>query len=268
MREGSIEMTTTLDLNADLGESFGPWRMGADEALFDIITSANIACGFHAGDPMVMDRTVEQARAKGVAVGAHPGFQDLQGFGRRRIHGLTPAEVRTLVRYQVGALAAIARAHGLHLSHVKLHGALGNMASEDEAIARPFVEAVASYDPELIVVTMAATALERAAASHPHPFRREIYADRAYNDDGTLVARGAPGAVLHDADEAADRVLRMLEEGAVTSINGVKVPVRPETVCVHGDGPEALAMAYTLRRRLEEAGVRVAPFRSSPPETA
>ncbi len=261
-------MTETLDLNADLGESFGPWRMGQDEALFDIITSANVACGFHAGDPMEMDRTVERARAKGVAVGAHPGFRDLEGFGRRRIQGLAPEEVRTLVRYQVGALAAIARAHGLHLSHVKLHGALANMASEDETIARPFIEAVAAFDPELAVIAMAATALERAAAAHPHPLVREIYADRAYNDDGTLVARGVPGAVLHDADAAADRVLRMLEEGALTSINGVRVPVKPETVCVHGDGPEALHMAETLRTRLERAGVRVESFRARTPEPA
>jgi len=259
-------MTLTLDLNADLGESFGPWRMGQDEALFDIITSANVACGFHAGDPMEMDRTVERAKAKGVAVGAHPGFRDLEGFGRRRIQGLKPAEVRTLVRYQVGALAAIARAHGLHLSHVKLHGALANMASEDEAIAKPFIEAVAAFDPELAVIAMAATALERTAAAHPHPLVREIYADRAYNDDGTLVARGTPGAVLHDAGEAADRVLRMLEEGALTSINGVRLPVKPETVCVHGDGPEALRMAETLRNRLERAGVKLQRFRPLVPE--
>ena len=200
-------MTVSIDLNADLGESFGPWRMGADEHLLEIITSANVACGFHAGDPLVMDRTVQTALRHGVAVGAHPGFKDLEGFGRRRIQGLTPDDVRTLIRYQVGALEGIARAHGVALGHVKLHGALGNMASEDEAIASLFVEAVAAFDPELVVVTMAATALERAADAHGHPLVREIYADRAYNDDGTLVARGTPGAVLHDAEEAADRVL-------------------------------------------------------------
>lgn len=261
-------MTETLDLNADLGESFGPWRMGEDEALFDLVTSANVACGFHAGDPLVMDRTVARAKAKGVAVGAHPGFRDLEGFGRRRIQGLTPEEVRTLVRYQVGALAAIARAHGLGLSHVKLHGALANMASEDEAVAKPFIEAVAAFDPELAVIAMAATALERTAAAHPHPLVREIYADRAYNDDGTLVARGTPGAVIHDPDAAAERVLRMLDEGALTALSGAKVPVRAETVCVHGDGPAALAMAETLRARLERAGVRVQRFRARDREPA
>ena len=261
-------MTATLDLNADLGESFGPWRMGQDEALFDIVTSANVACGFHAGDPMEMDRTVARAKAKGVAVGAHPGFRDLEGFGRRRIQGLAPEEVRTLVRYQVGALAAIARAHGLALSHVKLHGALANMASEDEAIARPFIEAVAAFDPELAVIAMAATALERTAVAHPHPLVREIYADRAYADDGTLVARSAPGAVLHDAEAAADRVLRMLDDGALTSITGAKIPALPETVCVHGDGPQALRMAETLRARLERAGVRVQSFAARAAEPA
>ncbi len=259
-------MTRTIDLNADLGESFGPWRMGADEALLQIITSANVACGFHAGDPVVMDRTVREAKRHGVAVGAHPGFRDLEGFGRRRIQGVDADELRTLVRYQVGALKAIAAAHGLAVSHVKLHGALANMASEDGSTAAQFVEAVAAVDDDLVVVAMAATALERAAVDHGQPLVREIYADRAYNDDGTLVSRGKPGAVLHDAAVAADRVLRMLEEGALTSINGAKVPVRPETVCVHGDGAAALAMAEALRHRLETAGVRVAPFRLQHPE--
>ncbi len=255
-------MTLTIDLNADLGESFGPWRMGADEHLLEIITSANIACGFHAGDPVVMDQTVQLAKRHGVAVGAHPGFKDLEGFGRRRIQGLAADELRTLVRYQVGALEAIARAHGLAVSHVKLHGALANMASEDEAVARVFVEAVAGLGKDLVVVAMAATALERAAAARGQPHVREIYADRAYNDDGTLVARGTPGAVIHDAGAAADRVLRMLDEGALTSLAGNRVEVCPETVCVHGDGPEAVAMAETLRRRLESAGVAVRAFRA------
>ncbi len=254
-------MTKVIDLNADLGESFGPWRMGADEQLLEIITSANIACGFHAGDPVVMDRTVKHAQRHGVAVGAHPGFRDLEGFGRRRIHGLDADELKTLVRYQVGALEAIARANGASVGHVKLHGALANMASEDSAIARLYVEGVAALDPELVVVAMAATELERAAAEQGQPLAREIYADRAYNDDGTLVNRGTPGAMIHDADEAADRVLKMLDEGAVTALSGAKVPVEAETVCVHGDGPEALAMAETLRRRLEQAGVRVEAFR-------
>lgn len=255
-------MATTIDLNADLGESFGPWRMGADEALLQIITSANVACGFHAGDPVVMDQTVQLARRNGVAIGAHPGFRDLEGFGRRRIHGLGADELKTLIRYQVGALEAIARAHGSRVGHVKLHGALGNMASEDATIAGLFVDAVKALDAELVVVTMASTALERAATEQGHPLAREIYADRAYNDDGTLVTRGTPGAMIHDAGEAADRVLRMLDEGALTSINGNKVPVAPETVCVHGDGPEALAMAETLRHRLEQAGVAVRAFRT------
>ena len=253
-------MTLTVDLNADLGESFGPWPMGADEALMEIVTSANVACGFHAGDPVTMDRTVERAVKNGVAIGAHPGFKDLEGFGRRRILGLSGQETTTMVRYQLGALQAIARAHGARVTHVKSHGAFGNMASESDELATIFVEAVRASDPDLIVVAMAATALERAAAAADQPHVREVYADRAYEDDGTLVARNLPGAVLHDADQAADRVLRMLEEGAITSIHGHKLKVRPETVCVHGDGPEAIAMARTVRRRLELAGVRLAPF--------
>jgi UPF0271 protein len=253
-------MTLTVDLNADLGESFGPWRMGADEALLEIVTSANVACGFHAGDPVTMDRTVRLALEKCVAIGAHPGFKDLEGFGRRRILGLSPVETATMVRYQVGALQAIARAHGAAVTHVKSHGAFGNMASESDELAATFVEAVRASDPDLIVVAMAATALERAAGAKGQPYVAEVYADRAYEDDGTLVARSRPGAVLHDADVCADRVLAMLEEGAITSIHGNKVQVRAETVCVHGDGPEAVAMARTIRRRLEAAGVVVAPF--------
>ncbi|TVQ35110.1 MAG: 5-oxoprolinase subunit PxpA [Geminicoccaceae bacterium] len=259
-------MTLTVDLNADLGESFGPWSMGADEALLEIVTSANIACGFHAGDPVVMDQTVERALANGVGIGAHPGFDDKQGFGRRRVLGLTAKELATMVRYQLGALQAIARAHGGFVTHVKSHGALGNMASESDELASQFVGAVRASDPDLIVVAMAATALERAAADLGQPHVREVYADRAYNDDGTLVARNLPGAVLHDPDQAADRVLRMLEEGAITSIHGQKLKVRPETICVHGDGPEALTMARTIRRRLELAGVTLAPFHLTHPK--
>ncbi|MFW5833689.1 MAG: LamB/YcsF family protein [Pseudomonadota bacterium] len=253
-------MTLTVDLNADLGESFGPWAMGADEALLEIVTSANIACGFHAGDPVVMDRTVERALANGVAIGAHPGFDDKQGFGRRRVLGLTEHELATMIRYQLGALQAIARAHGARVTHIKTHGALGNMASESDELASVFVGAVRASDPDLYVVAMAATALERASSALGQPHVREVYADRGYNDDGTLVARHLPGAMIHDPEAAADRVLAMLEEGAITSIHGQKLKVRPETVCVHGDGPEALHMARTLRRRLELAGVTLAPF--------
>lgn len=246
-----------IDLNADMGESFGPWSMGDDAAMLDIVTSANIACGFHAGDPAVMDRTVRLAAQKGVGIGAHPGFQDLRGFGRHRILGLSPTEIRTMLLYQIGALQAIARAAGATVTHVKLHGALANMASEDSDLAGQFAEATAMADAGLIIIAMAKTVLESAAHSSGNPVAAEIYADRAYNDDGTLVDRKTAGAVLHDPQIAADRLLKAIEDKAVTSVNGVKIPVEPATVCVHGDNPVAVQMADTIRTRLDHAGVQV-----------
>ncbi len=250
-------MTDTIDLNADLGESFGPWKMGADEAMLDIVSSANIACGFHAGDPGVMTNTILMCREKGVNIGAHPGFQDLQGFGRRRIVDPDLTELRASVLYQVGALQAIARSCQSSVTHVKMHGSLGNMASEDAELARACVNAIADLDTDLRVIAMAATHLQFEAEKVGAPTVREVYADRAYNDDGTLASRGLPGAVIHDPELAASRVLRMLEDQAVESVNGVSVAVVPETVCVHGDSPDAVRMAEHLRSRLDKAGVRV-----------
>ena len=250
-------MTVQIDLNADMGESFGNWSMGDDDALLDIVTSANIACGFHAGDPMVMDRTIRAAVRRGVGIGAHPGFDDLQGFGRRRVLGLSSDEIRTLLLYQIGALQAIARSNGAAVRHVKLHGALGNMASECADLAADFVDAVALADDQLIVVAMAATQLERAVRAAGMNIAVEVYADRAYNDDGTLVDRKLPGAVIHDSEAAADRVLQILDRSAIRSIHNISIPVDPETVCVHGDSPGAVKMAETIRLRLENAGVRV-----------
>jgi len=246
-----------IDLNADMGESFGPWSMGDDAAMLDIVTSANIACGFHAGDPAVMDRTVRLAAQKGVGIGAHPGFQDLRGFGRNRILGLSSNEIRTMLLYQIGALQAIARAADATVTHVKLHGALANMASENAELASQFAEATSMADAGLIIIAMAKTALESAARSSGNPVAAEIYADRAYNDDGTLVDRRTTGAVLHDPQIAADRLLKTIEDKAVTSVNGVKIPVKPATVCVHGDNPVAVQMADTIRTRLDQAGVQV-----------
>ncbi|MEM1046697.1 MAG: 5-oxoprolinase subunit PxpA [Pseudomonadota bacterium] len=250
-------MTHSIDLNADLGESFAAWTMGNDEAMLDIVTSANIACGFHAGDPTVMDRTVRTCLNKGVGIGAHPGFDDLTGFGRRRIHGIEPHTMKAMLVYQIGALSGIAAANGTRVRHVKVHGALGNMASEDLAIARVYADAVGAVDPDLIVVAMAATALEEAVLEADLTIAREIYADRTYNDDGTLTSRARPDALIHDAEYAADRVLRMLDDGAVISVNDVRVPVSAQTICLHGDNPAAVTMAETIRARLEAAGVRV-----------
>ncbi|MGG7644353.1 LamB/YcsF family protein [Rhodovulum sp. YNF3179] len=251
---------TTIDLNADLGESFGPWRMGRDAEMLDIVTSANVACGFHAGDPVEMRRTVALCREKGVAVGAHPGFRDAEGFGRRRILGLSDEELTTLMLYQIGALQAIARAEGAEVTHVKPHGALNNMATEDRAMAELLVAATRAAGPDLTVVAMPATAFEHAAQADGGPYVAEVFADRAYADDGTLVPRGTPGAMIHDADIAADNVLRMIDEQAVVSLNGKRIPVRPQTVCVHGDSAGAVAMAGHIRARLERAGVTVARF--------
>ncbi|MGR3579777.1 MAG: LamB/YcsF family protein, partial [Sagittula sp.] len=205
---------TSVDLNADMGESFGPWVMGQDAALLEVVTSANVACGMHAGDPDVMARTMEVARAQGVGIGAHPGFADLQGFGRRRMH-LPAATLRHLVQYQLGAALGIARAVGAEVRHLKLHGALANMASEDEALAEVCYGAALEVAPEIIVMVLAATAQQRAVERLGCLWAGEIFADRAYNADATLVDRSLPGAVIHDPEHAAERIVRMVQAGAI-----------------------------------------------------
>jgi len=250
---------TRIDLNADMGESFGAWRMGDDAALLDMVTSANVACGFHAGDPDVMAATMRAAVAKGVGLGAHPGFADLQGFGRCRVtlHG---DSVANLVRYQVAAAQGMARASGGLLAHVKLHGALANMASEDKALAAVCYRAVADLDPSLIAVAMAATPAEAAAREAGLRVACEIYADRGYAEDGTLLPRSDPGAVIHDPAEAARRVADMVAAGAiVTAASGRRLPTAIHTVCVHGDTPGALAMAAAVRSALRRANFAPAP---------
>ncbi len=250
----------SIDLNADLGESFGAWKMGADEQMLEIVTSANVACGFHAGDPLVMNRTVQLCINNAVRIGAHPGFDDLSGFGRRRILNPDSEHLSASMIYQIGALAAIAASCGAQVSHVKFHGALANMASEERELAHCLVSAVKAYDPQLAIVAMAATELQSQTEKIGLPLLREVYADRAYNDDGTLVSRGQPGAVIHDPVMASDRVLQMIETQCVESINGVKVKVVPDTVCVHGDSDGAVLMARELRRCLEANGVQVAAY--------
>jgi len=246
-------MARTVDLNADMGEGFGPWRMGDDAALLDIVTSANIACGWHAGDADTMARTMAMAVKKGVGIGAHPGFADLQGFGRRRID-LSPGELANLVVYQLGAAQAMAKAAGGQVRHLKLHGALANMASENAGMARACYEAALRVQPDIVVMVLAATAQEAAARELGCAWAGEIFADRAYNDDATLVDRRKPGAVIHDVDVAASRILKMLEEQAIIAESGVRIPTRIDTICLHGDGPEAVAMARALRDRLEREG--------------
>jgi len=249
-----------VDLNADMGESFGAWKMGDDDAMLGIVTSANVACGFHAGDPLVMHHTVSVAKAHGVDVGAHPAFNDLWGFGRRPIQGERPEDVERAVIYQIGALQALARAAGHRVTHVKAHGALGNMIAVDAALAQAVARGAKAADPSLIFVAMPNTEQERAGEALGLRVAREIYADRAYDDSGNLVSRRLPGAVLHDADEVTARVLRMLEAGAVISQSGRKIPGRIDTICVHGDNPAAVTLAGALRAALLAAGVGLKPM--------
>lgn len=248
----------TIDINCDMGEGFGAYQLGDDEAMLDIVTSANIACGFHAGDALIMHRTLALAARRGVRCGAHPGFLDLWGFGRRPIHGDAPDDTAKHVIYQIGALQALAASLNVKLSHVKTHGSLGNMAAEDPALATAIASAIAAVDPALAFVVMPAMATEAAAVAQKLTPIREIYADRAYADTGNLLSRKLPGAVIHDGDLAADRVLRMLEADAVICESGKRITARIDSVCVHGDTPDAVALARRLRQRLEEAGYRVA----------
>jgi len=252
-------MQKTVDLNADMSESFGAWAMGDDAALLDVVSSVNVACGFHAGDPDVMAGTMTRAVAREVGIGAHPGFADLQGFGRRRID-LAHETLGNIVRYQLGAAQAMARAAGGTVRHLKLHGALANMASEDADLARAAYAAALSVDPEIIVMVLAGTAQEAAARDLGARMACEIFADRAYNDDCTLVDRRRPGAVIHDAAHAAERILAMIRAGAIIAESGAHIPTRIDTICLHGDTPEAVAIARALRAELEAGGLRVARF--------
>ncbi len=252
-------MTITVDLNADMGESFGPWTMGDDAALLETITSANIACGFHASDPDVMAATMRGAVAHGTGIGAHPGFADLQGFGRRRFT-LSHAELRHLVAYQLGAAQAMARLAGGHVRHLKLHGALANMASEDMAMARACYEGALAVDPTIIIMVLAATAQQQAVESLGCTWAAEIFADRAYNDDATLVDRKLSGAVIHDPALAGARMVEMVRAGAIITASGKHIPTPIDTICLHGDTPAAVDIAKSVRSALEAAGITVTQF--------
>ncbi len=252
-------MTKTVNLNADLGESFGAWRMGRDDEMLALVRSANVACGFHAGDPAVMRRTVAMARQHGVSVGAHPSYPDLQGFGRRRMD-IAEAELEALLIYQIGALVAIARAEGTQVTHVKPHGALNNMACVDAKLAGCVARAVRAADPALILLAPVLSQLAAAGQQAGLPVVQEVFADRAYADDGTLVPRSRPGAVLHGADACVRHVMRMVDDGALHSVNGVRLPVPVQSICVHGDDPEAVATARAVGDALRAAGYRLLPL--------
>ena len=250
---------TAINLNADLGESFGAWTMGSDAELLQVIGSANIACGFHAGDPVVMRETVRLAIANGVSLGAHPAFPDLQGFGRR-VMQLSPQEIEATILYQVGALQAMAAAEGGRVSHVKPHGALNNLACADAAMAATVARAVKALDRDLILLAPALSALERAGEAAGLRVASEVFADRSYQADGQLTPRSLPGSVLHDPQDCVRHVLRMLEAGGIVTADGQRLPTRIHSICVHGDGPGAVAAAQAIRRALEAAGQRTVPL--------
>ena len=243
-----------VDLNSDIGEGFGPWVMGDDAGLLEVITSANIACGFHAGGPNVMAETMRLAAKNGVGIGAHPGFADLKGFGRRRLN-IGADELGNMIAYQLGAAEGVAKSVGAKIRHFKLHGALANMCAEDATLAKTCYSAALRVNPEIILMVLAETAQQAVVQELGANWAGEIFADRAYEDDATLVDRSKAGAVLHDADMAAERILDMLREDAIIAESGKRIPAKIDTICLHGDTPEAVEMARALRTKLSAAGV-------------
>jgi 5-oxoprolinase (ATP-hydrolysing) subunit A len=249
----------TIDLNSDLGEGFGPYRCGDDDAMLAIVTSANVACGFHGGDPEVMAHTFGAAKARGVRVGAHPGFPDLWGFGRRRIP-FSPGEIERLVAYQIGAAQALAAYAGHRITHVKAHGALGNMAEVEPDIADAIARAVRSVAPALMLLAIARSEQIRAAERVGITAVAEIFADRGYSEAGRLIPRGQKGAHIEDPDEAADRVLAMVNSAAIITAEGKHLRTPIGSVCVHSDSPLAIKIAQKVRARLEASGIAIAGF--------
>lgn len=243
-----------IDLNCDLGESFGNYKIGLDEEVIKYVTSANIACGFHASDPLVMEKTVRLAKNAGVGVGAHPGFPDLVGFGRRNMN-VSIAELKAMVTYQLGALDAFCRANKIILQHLKPHGAMYNMAGKDEKMALAIAEAIGNYNSSLILLGLSGSQMLKAAQTVGIPFKKEVFADRAYEEDGSLVARTKPGAMIEDENEAIQRIIDMVRYGKVKSITGKEISVEPDSVCVHGDNPRTLDFVIKIRKRLEEEGI-------------
>ena len=245
-----------VDLNSDLGESFGTYTMGMDSEVLKYISSANIACGWHAGDSMVMEKTVKLAKESNVKIGAHPGYLDLVAFGRRNV-AVTPEELKTYVKYQIGALLAFAKAEGLTLQHVKPHGAMYNMAGKGYSLALAIAEGIKEVDDQLIFMALANSEMIKAGKDIGLKVCNEVFADRAYNDDGSLVARSLPGSMIHDEELAIKRVVRMVKEGKVTTINGTDIEINAESICIHGDNPDALIFAKKIKETLEKEGVKI-----------
>ena len=252
-------MTISVNLNADMGEGFGAYNIGNDDAILKIIRSASIACGFHAGDPVTMRRLVQRAREEGVSIGAHPGFNDLWGFGRRRID-MNPEQLEYLIAYQIGALQGLAAYVGEKVTHVKPHGALNNMAAENADYAMAIGRAIKAVDRDIIYVTNFGSEMEKAGRKLGLKVAREGYCDRLYDDDGSLTSRKVPGAVIKDPAVAAKHVVRMVVDGAITSRNGKRIEGHVDTLCVHGDEPTAIELARTVREALEAAGVKIVPL--------
>ncbi len=252
-------MAKKINLNADMGESFGAYKMGHDEELIKIVRTASIACGFHAGDPVVMHDLVMRAKEEGVSIGAHPGFNDLWGFGRRRIE-TNLRHLEYMVAYQIGALQAMAQYAGIRVTHVKAHGALSNMAAEDLEIAMAIGRAIKTVDPELIYLAVAGTQMEAAALKLGLPLACEGFCDRRYEDDGNLTSRKIPGAVITDPQQAREQALHMVLNGEIVSRSGKRLRRRIDSLCVHGDEPTAVAVARAVREGLEQAGVQVVPL--------
>jgi UPF0271 protein len=250
-----------IDLNSDIGESFGNYMLGMDEEVLKYVTSANIACGWHAGDATVMDKTVLMAKSLNTSIGAHPGFPDLMGFGRREMK-VGYEEAKNYIKYQIGALWAFARSHSVELQHVKPHGAFYNMAAKDSRMARAIAEAVYEVDKGLILVGLAESEMIRTGKDIGLKVANEVFADRAYNPDGTLVSRNINGAVIHDRDTAINRVIRMVKEGKVTSVTGEDINIQADTICVHGDNPSAVLFVQEIRKALEKENIKVEPMGS------
>lgn len=250
-----------IDLNSDIGESFGNYMLGMDEEVLKYVTSANIACGWHAGDATVMDKTALMAKSLNTSIGAHPGFPDLMGFGRREMK-VGYEEAKNYIKYQIGALWAFARSHGVELQHVKPHGAFYNMAAKDSRMARAIAEAVYEVDKGLILVGLAESEMIRTGKDIGLKVANEVFADRAYNPDGTLVSRNINGAVIHDRDTAINRVIRMVKEGKVTSVTGEDINIQADTICVHGDNPSAVLFVQEIRKALEKENIKVEPMGS------
>lgn len=252
-------MTIKINLNADIAEGWGAYDIGNDAELMKIIKSANVACGFHAGDPNTMHRLCMMAKEEGVSIGAHPGFNDLWGFGRRRIQ-MKASDLEYMVAYQIGALQSLACYAGLEVTHLKAHGALNNMAAEDEGYAMAIGRAIKTVDRDLIYVALAGSEMEKAARKLDLRLAREGFVDRMYDDNGNLVSRAIPGSVLKDAKAAAEQTLRMVQEGEVIAMSGKRIKVAADTLCVHGDEPTAVSVARDVRKAIEAAGIEIVPL--------